>query len=276
MTTTPEIGVTYLDGVAQNPSTRSSILVSTSEFVAKLLDVAGDVRFLWMPSLTGTTDTEKTRHGATVTYSENLSSFDVVPAKLGNGNFVTFNGTDEEGDTPNNARLSFGDGANDESLSFVALINPDEAGSDSVFSKREDTIAEEYNLRISSSSKFEIFLFDNSASAATIGRPSSSSFSAGSWALGSITYDGAGVNTGIHVYKDGVLDDGTPTSSGSYTAMEALATKPAIAHYLSSSSTPTDFFNGKIAFILATGKELSADDQWVIKGLVNAYYGLSL
>ena len=92
------------------------------QFLQDLLGVLGDCRFLWVPNLTDTTTSvEGSRHAAAVTWSESLSAFDTPPARLGAGAMVDFNGSDEEGDTPDADRLSFGDGVADQRLHRLSL-----------------------------------------------------------------------------------------------------------------------------------------------------------
>lgn len=244
---------------------------NTDEFKAKLLDICGDVRLLWFPDLTGTTVVDASRVAATITYSKEVGDFDDPPAALGNGVAVQFDGVDEEADTPDVAGLSFGDGANDNPFSVVALVNQDVVGAEVIIAKEASSSDEEWTFEVDSSGNPQFVLTDESASA-TIGRQDATALSS-TIALISGTYDGAGLASGISIYLNGLATDDTDVVANSYVAMEAGASTVQIAHHY---ATPALFWDGKIAFALVTGKELTADEQWAIKTLVNGYYSLSL
>ena len=110
------------------------------QLVHDLLGLLGDCRLLWLPNLTDTTTSlERSRHGATITWSESLASFDGARARLGSGVSVPFNGSDEEGDVPDAARYSFGDGVADQAFSLVVLASFDTVGDADLISKFDAT-----------------------------------------------------------------------------------------------------------------------------------------
>jgi hypothetical protein len=193
------------------------------QFIHDLLTVLGDCRLLWLPNLTDTTtSTERSRHAAAITWSESMVAFDATRARLGAGVVVIFNGTDEEGDTPDADRLSFGDGAVEQPFSVVALIKPDVNNATmTIASKQNSATAEEWELYLNSSGRPSFNLRDESASA-NLGRQDATAFGT-SWGLAIGTYDGGGSEPGIRVYKDAARVDDTSFSSGSYTAMENTA-----------------------------------------------------
>lgn len=261
----------YVDGKKRVEDTRNVVLVSEKEFVAKLLAIAGDVRMLWMPSLSGTTDTEKSKNQDTITYSEALTSLDAAPGKLGNGNFVEFNGTDEEADSPDSTDHDFGDGANDNAFSVTALINHDNNDFEAIVAKEGSASEDQWRFMTNGTGYPQLLCVDASESS-FIGKTSPNAAS-GAWKLVSGTYDGTGLASGFDIYEDGLVVAATENSSGTYTAMEAKSSTLQIAHRY---ATPQEYFDGKIAFILITGKALNADEQWAIKELVNSFYDLSL
>ncbi len=241
------------------------------EFVEGLLGICGDVRRLWIAQQGDTTtSTTKDRNQATVTWSESLAAFDVGIVALGEGFAVDFNGTDEEGDMPDAADISFGDGANDNPFSVVALVNQGTAEAAVVLAKEASATDEEWVLETDASGNPQFVLTDESASA-TIGRQDATALSGN--ALISGTYDGAGLASGVAVYLDGVAADDTDVVANTYVAMEAGASTVQIGHHY---TTAALFWDGTISFILICAKELSADEQWRIKELVNWYFGLSL
>ena len=243
------------------------------EFISKLLDICGDVRFLWLAELgQTTTSTEKSRHGAVVTWSKDQQTWDDLTARLGSGYSQPFDGTDEEGDTPDVDRHSFGDGVSDSPFSTLMLTKPDAFAALMVLLSKENSVSvDEWRVEIDTSGFVSLFLDDASASANS--RATFETSLGTDWVLISTTYDGAGLNTGIKIYVDGVNKTLTRGTSGAYTAMENTASLVRLGNRY---STPQDFYNGSSAFKLITGKELSADEQWVIKDLVNQFYDLAL
>jgi hypothetical protein len=243
----------------------------TAKFVADLYDICGDIRFLWMPSLSGTTATDKSRHGATVTYSKEISTWDTTPSSLGRGITADFDGTDEQADTPHNARLSFGDGANDEPFSMLVLMNPDAINADYGLLNKEVGSTREYLLRQTSTGKLLFHLWDESTNGAII-RTGTVNQSADTWALVGTTYDGSALASGMTIWKNGAVTASTATEDATYTAMEAAN----IVVSVGCLGDPAWFYNGEMAFALITAKELNADEQWAVKELVNAFYDLTL
>ena len=245
------------------------------EFSRYLLRLLGDARALWLPGKTGTTLTDRSRNARVLTWSEDVSAFDTPPAELGAGYAVTFNGIDEEGDTPDSNDLSFGDGAVDQPFSVFALVNPTDATSSVVLSKFDTTASqEEWLLELDASDRPRFALYDDSA-AARIGRLDATALGQSAWALLAATYDCSGTSTGLRIYLDGVRVDDTDDSSGSYTAMEN-GTEVVALGYRQAAGVKENFFDGKLALAGIVGKELSIEEVWALKEAVNGYFGLSL
>lgn len=263
------MGVEQLKGT--EPALRPDRL--RDEFLNRLLEICGDVRFLWLAELgQTTTSTGKSRHAATITWSETVVDFDAAPFRLGLGYAFDFNGTDEEGDTPDSSIHNFGDGVVDEPASWLVLAKPD--ANDTAYSllaKEESASAEQWELGLNASGHLVLTLTDESASATLLGTYATAVGT--DWTLLGSTYDGNGLSTGIKNFVDGLGVTTVGSGAGSYTAMENVTSKLHVAsHY----DTKALFFNGKIAFALLTGKELTADEQWAIKELINWFYDLSL
>lgn len=243
------------------------------QFVHDLLAILGDCRLLWLPNLTDTTtSTDRSRHAATITWSESLASFDATRTKLGAGVAVTFNGTDEEGDVPDADRYSFGDGASDSPFSVIALVSPNvNDAAMSLAAKENAASAEEWGFELNASGHAVARLTDESASGtltATYATPVGTSD-----VLLGFSYDGSKANTGLRVYVDGANQSITRGSSGSYVAMENTA---ALVHLGARYATKQQFFDGPIALVAVTAMELSPDEMWAIKALCNGYFGLDL
>lgn len=273
MTTSPRNEV-WASPWHQGSRVRTGVQVER-QFKHDLLGVLGDCRLLWIPNLTDTTTSvEGSRHGATVTWSESLAAFDTPPARLGAGMAVDFNGTDEEGDTPHVGRLSFGDGMSDQPFSSVVLVkagNPT-GGTQSLFAKADSLSAQEWELDLQSGTGYlRTALFDESASA-SVQRLTGASIGTG-WTLVGHTYDGSGAAPGLHLHQDGVRVDVTTDGSGTYVAMENTTSA---FHVASRFTSKTQFFDGGIALLAVTARELTEEDLWGVKDLINSHYGLSL
>jgi len=169
------------------------------------------------------------------------------------GNVLRLNGGSEYVEIPDNKVLSFGDSAGDLPFTISAWIKP--RGASALFrilDKSTSTSVVEYNLSIDSSSKCTLALYDGSTSN-VIYRPSSSSIVADQWTFVTATYNGSGSNNGINIYINDALNNGTASSSGSYTAMHntTSALKIGIRKFDDS------FGNGLIDELRVYNKELS-------------------
>ncbi len=247
-------------------------------FISALLAITGDVNFLLLPNLSDTTTTaEDSRHGATVTWSESLATFDAERLRRGSGVAIQFNGSDEEGDTPDAAQHTFGDGVSDSPFSVIALVNPDTvSGMDTIIAKFDETSASElreWRIELNVGDP-RIQLADESANA-VIGRSLSAGIATGTWALLVFTYDGGGASSDINIFLNGTEGDDTDENSGSYTAMEDTATLMTVAAHLGTAAA-ADFFDGSIALIAVVAAALDADQIHSIKALANSYFNLSL
>ena len=281
MTTTPRTD--YMQSPFHQGSRSRTGSQVDRQFVHDLLAVLGDCRLLWLPNLTDTTtSTERSRHAATITWSESLASFDTGRARLGSGVAVHFNGTDEEGDVPDDDRYSFGDGASDQPFSIVVLANPDVVNAQMMLVSKYDTNngagqKREYRLYMSSGGLPVIELYDEDANA-QIGRSDATALTAATWVLLAATYDGSGAEPGIRLYKDAARVDDSASSSGTYVSMTNQATPFNIAmrRNVGGGTDPLNLFDGKIALVAVTAKQLTSAEVWAVKELANAYFGLSL
>ena len=245
------------------------------DFVHSLLNLLGDVRALWLPGKSGTTLTDMSRNARVLTWSEEVSAFDTKPAELGSGYAISFNGTDEEGDTPDADDLSIGDGAADQPFSVFALVNATDATSSVILSKFDTSVGqEEWLFELDASDRPRFALYDDSATA-RIGRLDASSLAQSAWALLVATYDGSKASTGIRLYLDGARVDDTDDNSGTYTAMENGSEVVAVG-YRQAAGVKENYFDGKMALVGMAAKELAHEEAWALKEAVNGYFGLSL
>ncbi|KKM64515.1 hypothetical protein LCGC14_1500640 [marine sediment metagenome] len=241
-----------------------------NEFVAALLAILGDCRLLWMPKSTETTtSTDLSRHAATLTYD---ATFAGKYTRLGSGLYATFDGSADEADIPDSDIYSFGDGVADQAFSIIALVNPADASSSAILTKRSSSSVREYSFWLNTSDYPELLLWDESLNG-TIAVADATALTQGSWAVLGATYDGSGAATGIALYKNALRVDDTDNSTGSYTAMENTN---ALVSLAAQDTTPVALFDGSIACVAQCAKHLSVDEMWAIKELMNGYYDLSL
>lgn len=249
-----------------------------SKFVADILAITGDTPLFWIPKYgETTTSTDASLNGKTITYSKNIQTWDTLMKTLGKGSYATLDGVDEEGDTPDSTDLSFGDGAgNDSAFSIVALINPVDATSSTIISKYDNDAAdeEEWIFSLDSSDRPQFLIFDDSVPA-NIGRRDATALTQNTWSLLAGTYDATEASTGINIYLNGAVVDDTDVNSGVYSSTQDGAS-PVQIGFIRASSTPANYFDGRMAFVLVCAKELSAAEVWRIKELVNAHYELTL
>jgi len=245
------------------------------EFVYDLLSLLGDTRILWLPAVGDTTSTtEESRNARVFTYDATIAS---RINTLGSGIDVTFDGTDDEADSPDQADFSFGDGAVDQPFSIVALLNSDgiASGQETVFCKHDETSGSElreWQIVLDGDENCFFYLWDESANA-RIGRRSSTG--ASGWTNYTLTYDGSSSDVGISIYRNGAGQAEASDSSGTYVAMENSATVVQIGKQIGASAND-EFFDGRLALIALCAKQLSHDEAWAIKELINGFFNLTL
>src|SRR3990167_77738 len=244
-------------------------------FTAAALALCGDVRLLWLPLPTETTTTtDRSRNGATITEVNTMAGRSGVQ---GSGVSVSYNGTTDYATVPDAANLSFGNGVSDSPVSFVVWANiTNTAAARTLIAKDRFTATtrREYVFEVSTTDKFEVFFYDDSASA-YIGRLYNTAITQGSVAMFVATYDGSAANSGVRLYQNGVRVDDTDYALGAYTAMENL-TEPVSLMARDTSSAAADVCPGTMLCSVIAAKALTIDEIWALKAHGNAYFGLSL
>ena len=183
------------------------------------------------------------------------------PTALENGvPVVTFNGTDEEADSPDAAYWTRGDGSNDSPMSVGLWVNLADLASSSLLSKYSDGGSQEYITHLSRG-KLQFLARDRSA-AVEVNRLADAALSADIWHFVVVTYDGTGGATamnGATWYVDGAAVASTATNNGRYVSMEDTSQVVELGDRNNGS-----FFKGKMGGgplgPFFTHKELSADD----------------
>jgi len=165
--------------------------------------------------------------------------------------------------------LSFGDGSSDSPFSISAWIKPDVTSRFRLIFKYGSTL-KEYFMQIAGGGKLQVALKD-SINGGSIGRNGNTTIPTASWSHVVMTYNGSGSATRIKVYLNGVLDNGSTTGSGSYTAMSNTSEPLEIGRFSAS------YADGHIDEVAVFNTELSASDITTIynSGVPNDLTGTS-
>lgn len=170
----------------------------------------------------------------TWTPSEPLSDFDtpfdlsLESNWLGVAPILTFNGTNEEADTPDADYWTRIDGApNNEKLSIGVWVNPASyAVGNMILTKWTTTGSNrEWELQYTTSGAIQFVARDESASVQVNRLTDTSTNAVNTWAFIVVTYDGTGGATamdGVTIYVNGASVASTATNNASYVAMENL------------------------------------------------------
>lgn len=253
----------------------TAISASAYEKVLSILGDTGVILPLGDPLLSkldGTTFTtvQRTSSGieATFTWSEAPNDFDVKPTTKGIVPVITFNGTDEEADSPDTDYWTFGDGSSDEAVSMGAWVRvrSDASGSGVILSKTDNTTGstqKEWNMAVGSSGNLNVAFRDDSAGG-RIEETANTAIGTERWGFVVFTYSGNGSTSGLLLYVNGSHATTSNGSAGSYTAMENKDAKLMLGHWIDSSGNPAVFLDGDLAggpvgpFVV--NKELTASE----------------
>jgi hypothetical protein len=269
---------TYLDGRPIQTGVTGTIISTQVDrlFIESALDILGDVRALYVIANSGTTLTDKSKNARVLTWSEEVSGFDVPPKRLGSGLEVTLNGIGEEGDAPDSDDLSFGDGKVDQAMTLVALARFASPAAMVMLSKYDTSAGEEeYLLEIDGTRNVFFNLYDDSAGA-RIGRQFHIAAQIdNTYQLLIGTSDGSGASSGMTITENAARVDDADNDSGTYVAMENGTERLALG-YKQAAGVKENFLGGGLALAAVVGKELLIEEQWQLMELCNSYFGLSL
>jgi hypothetical protein len=119
-----------------------------------------------------------------------------------------------------NDLFSFNNNSKDHAFSISAWINPIDATRFSIASKATGSQVE-WRFYCDENDKLRLFLADDNIST-NEKRVSTASISQNTWTHVAVTYDGSGgtsASSGINLYINGILDNGTASGFGTYVAM---------------------------------------------------------
>lgn len=242
-----------------------------AQFIANLIALTGPVREIWLPNGTDTTTTTgASMNGRVFTYDATIAA---RLSPLGLGYAVSFNGTSQYAESPDNTDFTFGNGTNDTAFCTWVLFNvTDTAGSKTLVSK-DTTSQREYRLFVTSTETITFETVDTGGTQVS-SRTLDSAITPGSWTFFANAYNSTGGATnqnGTTQYVNGIATASTATNNGSYVAMgdktAAFAIGTRTAH-------TADFFSGSIAMIVEGASIPTVPAQWGIWQLVKGYHNL--
>ena len=185
-----------------------------------------------------------------VTPNEPLADWDTKPGIKGIVPVVTFNGTDEEADTPDTAFFSRDDASSEAfSIGVWAHITDTAAERDLLAKWDDDQAIQEWVFFLDGSDILVFQLRDDSAAVA-ITRKSDAAPTMAAWVFLVATYDGAGgasaMDTAI-LYENGAVLASTATNNAGYVAMENGTSTVGLGAKFNGTPAKSAFFNGKMA-----------------------------
>lgn len=277
--TTPATGVfTTLEATSQlHGALINNQMVQKATF--DILGLMTDPRFLNLlcenPGAGTMTDVSGQGHSGT--YQGSMTSGDRVANGMGWS--VDFDGIDDYCDLGDHNDFSFGDGTNDEAVTWLGVIEAiDTTSTQMVASKRDDTSGtekREWSIYTSASRALYIIFHDESASVYCY-RSMDSGMSVGyhSFVITSPGDGGATAMNNVKIYIDGVVVGSSATNSGTYVAMENQTTSCWIAASKDASGDPTFLYEGDISMVGIDGSEWSAFDVHRFHQLCKGLYSV--
>ena len=182
-----------------------------------------------------------------------VDAFAQPPVTVGPGRIplITFNGTDEEADSPDavfwSANGAEGPPATtDLAFSLGFWINPTAADDDILIAKWDETATtREWMYALSGASKPEFSLYDENANTSEIGE-ATTAVTLGAMQFVVVTYDGAQAAPDVNFYLNGAADGSGTTETGAYVANQNTAATVTLA-MRKDNGTAADFYSGKMA-----------------------------
>ena len=211
------------------------------------------------------------------TYQGSMTTGDRV--KKGMGWAIDLDGIDDYVDLGDHNDFSFGDGTNDEAVTWAGVVEVDDSSSTQIIcSKWVGTTGSdfrEWRIYIRDVKTLRLEQQDESTNASCY-TTTDAALSIGwhTWAIASPGDGGATSMNNINIYIDGSLVASTVANNASYVAMENLATSCFIGTQITTSGTPNHFFSGDSALLLMDGSEWSVYDVYRFHQLCKGLYGI--
>lgn len=209
---------------------------------------------------TGATTTIRDRsgNGYDATLSANASS--MSPLVQGFKNSLLFSATSlYYWEVNDNDAFSFVSGGVDTPFSIFSVISPTSATTGEIFGKINYPGNDEYVIQFeSATNKFRLLRYDSAHSSAYLYRYNNTALSLNNIYSVGVTSAAGSTASDIHCYLNGVLDDGTSGSNGSYTCMVNGTAKPGNTATWSGTRYP---FVGRQSTIIVANSVLTANQM---------------
>lgn len=250
-----------------------------SKAIFDILSLMTDPRCLYMQNEDPEAGTlyDASGQGHDGTYQGSMTSGDRV--KKGMGWALDFDGTDDYVNLGDDDDFSFGNGDNDEAVTWFGVMEVIDSGtSQRMIAKRDDTTSlekREWTIYMGGTRLFSLIQFDESANV-SCHRLTTVALSIGwhTWAITSPGDGGATAMDNVKIYIDGGLIASTATNNVSYVAMENLTTPCWIGASKGIGGTPVYFLHGNNALTGMDGSEWSAYDAHRFHQICKGLYGL--
>ena len=192
--------------------------------------------------ITATTFKTVGEEQVTFTYSKDPTTWDTPPGFINSIPILTFDGVDEEADTPDAAFWSRVAGV----FSIGAWVNLTDATSSVILSKYDAAgNTREWVFWLDTADKLQLILYDESvANNPTIDTEADVVLTENGWVFVVGTYDGSANASGISVYQDGAVVASTDTDDAAFVNLEDLAGTVKLGHL---DASPASLFDGVMA-----------------------------
>lgn len=210
------------------------------------------------------------------TYQGSMTTGDRI--KNGMGWAIDPDGIDDYIDVGNDNDFSFGDGTNDEPVTWFGIIEVASSSQQMIMSKWNNTTSSElreWRVFLNTSRQIKLTQYDESIDAAC-DRTENTALSIGwhSYVFTSPGDGGATAMDNVKLYIDGVLAPSSATNHAQYIAMENLAADCWIGANKGTGGDVVNIVNGDIALTGIDGSEWSAYDVHRFHQLCKGLYGI--
>ena len=223
------------------------------------------------------TMTDVSGQGHDGTYHGSMTTGDRV--MKANGWALDLDGVDDYVNLGDHDDFSFGDGNNDEAVTYFGVMEViDSVATDIILSKADHTSGSElreWEIYLGGAEDLYFKQYDESTNAGCY-KYADANLSLGyhSWAITSPGDGGAAAMNNVKIYIDGALVGSTASNSGSYVAMENLSTPCLIGARTYTGGTVEGFNNNDNALTGVDGSEWSAYDVHRFHQIAKGLYGL--